>query len=150
ALAATAASPANPADRATPSNVFPPGGDIPRKFVPLRTEFDYVRREVMIPMRDGVKLHTVLLIPNSVKHGPIVMERTPYGANGFTKRTDSSILGNVPWPSYNELARAGYIIAIQDVRGRSDSEGEYVVTRPLVGVLNPTQVDHATDTWDTI
>jgi len=55
--------------------------------------FDYSRREVMIPMRDGVKLHTVILIPKGAKNAPILLTRTPYNANDLTTRSNSSHLG---------------------------------------------------------
>jgi putative CocE/NonD family hydrolase len=125
-------------------------GDVPRQFTPVRDYFDYLKREVMIPMRDGIKLHTVIVIPKGIQRGPIVMDRTPYGADKFTENDSSPVLGSIPWPTYGELAHAGYIIVIQDVRGRYGSQGEYVLTRPLSGALNATAVDHSTDTWDTI
>src|SRR5262249_47120587 len=69
----------------------------------------------------------------------------------YTKQGDySPALGNLPWPAYGELARVGYILAVQDVRGKYGSQGDYVLGRPARGPLNPTSVDHATDTWDTI
>jgi len=95
------------------------GGDIPHNFTPNRADFDYLKRDVMIPMRDGVKLHTVIVIPNAIERGPILLDRTPYSADRFTDNDGSPVLGNVPWPTYRELARVGYIIVIQDVRGSS-------------------------------
>lgn len=131
-------------------NLIAPSSDVPQKFIPLRVDFDHVKRSVMIPMRDGVKLHTVIIVPNAVKRGPIMIERTPYSADGWTWQADDPVLGNIPFPSYAELAHAGYIIVVQDVRGKYGSQGDYVVTRPLRGPLNPTHVDHATDAWDSI
>ena len=129
----------------------PKGGDIPRAFTPSRTDFQYVRRELMIPMRDGTKLYTVLILPKQAGRFPIMVDRTPYSADKATSRGDFG-----PWPEnilsplYSELVRAGYIVAIEDVRGKYKSEGDYVMNRPLKGPLNPTSVDHSTDAWDTI
>src|SRR6266436_1420688 len=67
--------------------------ETPEKFTPTNEGFDYVRREAMIPMRDGVKLHTVILVPNGAKRAPILLTRTPYNANDLTKHINSSHLG---------------------------------------------------------
>jgi hypothetical protein len=154
-LAAALAALAGPAPAQTQSKVqqvppFPRGGDIPARFEPVRDAFDYVRREVMIPMRDGARLHTVLIVPKGVRRAPIMLDRTPYSADEQTERAHGTMLENILSPAYAELARAGYIIAVQDVRGKYGSEGEYVMNRPLRGPLNPTKVDHATDAYDTI
>jgi uncharacterized protein len=115
--------------------------------------FDYLRREVMIPMRDGVKLHTVILVPKGAHGAPILLTRTPYDADALTTHATSAHLG----PSLEGYDNAteviledGYIRVIQDVRGKYGSEGDYVMNRPMRGPLNPTPVDHATDTYDTI
>src|SRR5262249_46578765 len=133
-------------DKALPS-------EIPAKFDPTKEGFDHVRRNVMIPMRDGVKLHTVLLIPKGAKGAPILLTRTPYDATKLTSHAESAHLGPVLTGSDNAtdvIVEGGYIRAVQDVRGKHGSEGEYIVNRPLRGPLNPTPVDHATDTYDTI
>jgi uncharacterized protein len=115
--------------------------------------FDYLRRDVMIPMRDGVKLHTVILVPKGAKGAPILLTRTPYDASALTTHESSAHLG----PSLQGYDNAtevivedGYIRVVQDVRGKYGSEGDYVMNRPMHGPLNPTPVDHATDTYDTI
>jgi putative CocE/NonD family hydrolase len=125
----------------------------PRKFEPTDYGFDYTRREVMIPMRDGVRLHTVILVPKGARRAPILLTRTPYDANALTSHSYSSHLG----PSLqgydnatDVIVEGGYIRVVQDVRGKYGSEGDYVMNRPLRGPLNPTTVDHATDTYDTI
>src|SRR5260370_19680981 len=59
-------------------------GETPNKLVPANDSFDHVRREVMIPMRDGVKLHTVILVPRGAKRAPILLTRTPYDADELT------------------------------------------------------------------
>src|SRR3954463_3375774 len=58
-------------------------------------DFDFVRRDVMIPMRDGVRLHTVILVPKGAKNAPILLTRTPYDADRLTTHTHSSHLGLV-------------------------------------------------------
>jgi uncharacterized protein len=125
----------------------------PAKFTPVSSSFDYVKREVMIPMRDGVKLHTVIVIPKGAKNAPILLTRTPYDANAQTSHAPSGHLGSIlnGYDNATEvIVEGGYIRAVQDVRGKYGSEGDYVMTRPLHGKLNPTPVDHATDTYDTI
>src|SRR5712671_1576414 len=125
----------------------------PATFVPTNSGFDYDRREVMIAMRDGVKLHTVILIPKGAKNEPILLTRTPYSANALTTNMQSSHLGSSLYGYDNAtdvIVNGGYIRVIQDVRGKYGSEGDYIMNRPLRGPLNPTQVDHATDTYDTI
>ena len=115
--------------------------------------FDYQRREVMIPMRDGVKLHTVILVPQGAKRAPILLTRTPYGADATTTLSVSAHLGPTLWGYDNAtevIVEGGYIRVVQDVRGKYGSEGDYVMNRPMHGPLNPTPVDHATDTYDTI
>src|SRR2546428_204584 len=127
--------------------------ETPAQFIPVTDSFDYARRDVMIPMRDGVKLHTVVLVPKGAKNAPILLTRTPYDANELTTRAHSSHLGPSLRGYDNALEvilEGGYIRVVQDVRGKYGSEGDYVMTRPLRGPLNPTAVDHATDTYDTI
>ena len=125
-------------------------GEIPPGFAPATEAFDHERRVVMVPMRDGVKLHTVLVIPRGTAPAPIILTRTPYGAKKPTTLASSpSAAMTVPLAD-ESLLRAGYIRVYQDVRGRFDSEGDYVMTLPLRGPLNSWPVDHATDTWDTV
>jgi putative CocE/NonD family hydrolase len=122
-------------------------------FAPHTDSFDYIRRNVMIPMRDGVKLYTVILIPKGAHRAPILLTRTPYGADDRIGKTDSAHLSAVIGDSDVadlEMTSGEYIRVFQDVRGKHRSQGDYVMTRPLVGPLNPTTVDHATDTYDTI
>ncbi len=127
--------------------------EMPSKFEPTNDGFDFVKRNEMIPMRDGVKLHTVILIPKGATHAPILLTRTPYDANRLTSHSDSAHLGPVLQGYDNAvevIVEGGYIRVVQDVRGKHGSEGDYVVNRPLRGPQNPTPVDHSTDTWDTI
>jgi len=127
--------------------------ETPAQLQPATSTFDYARREVMIPMRDGVKLHTVILVPKGAHNAPILLTRTPYNANDLTTRSNSAHLGPTLYGYDNAtdvIVEGGYIRVIQDVRGKYGSEGDYVMNRPLRGPLNPTNVDHSTDTWDTI
>jgi len=139
------------AQRATASPTLP--SERPEKFEPTNDGFEYVRRNVMIPMRDGVKLHTVILVPKGSKNAPILLTRTPYDATSLTSHSQSSHLGPILTGYDNAtdvIVEGGYIRVVQDIRGKYGSEGDYVMNRPLHGPLNPSSVDHATDTYDTI
>jgi putative CocE/NonD family hydrolase len=125
----------------------------PGAFVTRDGTFDYVKREVMIPMRDGVKLQTVILIPRGAQHAPILLTRTPYGATErITKNSSAHLSALIDSTDVADdaVVNGGYIRVMQDVRGKHGSEGGYVMTRPLRGPLNPSDVDHSTDTYDTI
>jgi uncharacterized protein len=103
----------------------------------------YVRREVMIPMRDGLKLHTVIFTPRDQKEKlPFLMLRTPYGVN------------DDPSPEKREytrdLADDGYIFVFQDIRGRYLSEGKYEMMRFSRDKKDPRAIDESSDTYDTI
>src|SRR5436190_23777034 len=131
--------------------------ETPQEVRPTNYGFEYERRDVMIPMRDGIKLHTVIIVPKSVidgkKKAPMLLTRTPYNATELTSHAASSHLGPILNGYDNPLeviVEGGYIRVVQDVRGKHGSEGDYVMNRPLHGPQNPTPVDHATDTYDTI
>ena len=124
--------------------------DIPASFQTPTAANDYVKRVVMIPMRDGVKLHTVIVIPKGAHDAPILLTRTPYNADGRASRKDSPHMLDVLPQGDEVFVKAGYIRVFQDVRGKYVSEGEYVMTRPLRGPLNSSEVDHSTDAYDTI
>jgi hypothetical protein len=124
--------------------------DIPAKLAPAEESFDFIKRDVMIPMRDSVKLHTVILLPKRLTHAPMLLTRTPYGASKAASGADSTHLESVvPWGD-DIVAVSGYIRVYQDVRGKYGSEGSYVMNRPLRGPLNNSATDHSTDTYDTI
>jgi putative CocE/NonD family hydrolase len=136
-------SPANPA--------YP--SETPAKLQPVTDSFDYARRDVMIAMRDGVKLHCVILVPKGATHAPILLTRTPYSADQLTGHIASSHLGPILYGYDNAtdvIIEGGYIRVIEDIRGKYGSEGDYVMNRPLHGPQNPTAVDEATDTYDSI
>ena len=136
---------------------FPSGNpvpsEIPTKLTIPDSAFEYGRRSVMIPMRDGVKLSTQILIPKGAKSAPILLTRTPYDAKALTSHAQSAHLGPILQGYDNAtevIVDGGYIRVVQDVRGKYGSEGDYIMNRPLSGPRNPTPVDHATDTYDTI
>ncbi len=138
------------ANAAPAKSAAPTFSDIPAKFEAPNEANDYVKRVEMIPMRDGVKLYTVIVVPKGAKGAPIILTRTPYNAKARAQRSDSpSMLATLPL-SDEGFVQAGYIRVYQDVRGKYGSQGEYVMTRPVRGPLNPTKVDHVTDAWDTI
>jgi len=127
--------------------------EMPAEFKVASGSWDHTRREVMIPMRDGVKLRTIILVPRGAKDAPILLTRTPYNAAEQTSHAASPHLGPVlqGYDNVTDLiVEGGYIRVIQDIRGKYGSEGDYVMNRPLRGPLNPSAVDHSTDTYDTI
>jgi len=125
-------------------------GDIPKTFKVPQDSYDYVKREVMIPMRDGVKLFTSVVVPKGAKNAPILLTRTPYNATGRTERFHSGrMLATLPQGD-DVFVTDGYIRVFQDVRGKYKSEGDYWMTKPVRGPLNTTGNDHVTDTYDTI
>lgn len=125
----------------------------PAKLAPRDTNYDYVRKAVEIPMRDGVKLHTVIVIRKGTKDAGILLTRTPYDADDQTRAdsgTFSGILshGDGPW---DLIAADGYIRVIQDVRGMHGSQGITLMNpTPAGSPNNPTKTDDSTDTYDTI
>ena len=113
--------------------------DQPLQFYKL----EYERQEFMIPMRDGIKLHAVILRPKDYTAPlPFLMERTPYGVDG---NTPESINSREP-----ELAASRYIFVFEDIRGRFKSEGNFVMSRPMTDHRDPKLVDESTDTYDTV
>jgi putative CocE/NonD family hydrolase len=109
-----------------------------------RAAREYESSEVMVPVRDGVKLHTVLLRPKGAGDRlPILLQRTPYAA------TVGSLRGLVQGP-LKPMADDGYIFAAQDIRGRFGSGGTFVIERPGRDPSGPKAVDETTDAYDTI
>ena len=107
---------------------------------------NYTKREVQIPVRDGIKLFTAIYEPKdrSQKY-PILLNRTPYSVAPYGGDRFRSTLGPNPL-----FAREGYIFVYQDVRGRWMSEGEFVNVRPDITNSKPTDIDESTDNYDTI
>ncbi|HTE48273.1 MAG TPA: CocE/NonD family hydrolase [Gemmatimonadaceae bacterium] len=100
------------------------------------------KTEVMVPMRDGVKLHTNYFVPRGFAGNlPIIMIRTPYGIEGGERAFAGA---------YAELARDGYIFVHQDIRGRYKSEGQFVMLRTMRDKRDKKAIDEATDAYDTI
>jgi len=129
----------------------PMAPDIAGKYVAAKINYDYEKRVVMIPMRDGTKLYTVIVIPKGGKNLPILLTRTPYNAAKRAARNDSSkMVSTLAQGDEVFVADGGYIRVFQDIRGKYGSEGDYVMTRPLKGPLNSSEVDHSTDAYDTI
>jgi putative CocE/NonD family hydrolase len=127
--------------------------ETPSTFTPAADSWEYVLRDVMIPMRDGVKLHAVILVPKGTTHAGMLLTRTPYDAKALTSHTLSGHLGSMLQGYDNAtdvIIEDGYIRVIEDVRGKYGSEGDYIMNRPVHGPQNPTPVDDATDTYDTI
>jgi putative CocE/NonD family hydrolase len=105
----------------------------------------FTKKEVMIPMRDGVKLFTSVYIPkDTTKTYPILLCRTPYSCAPYGEDAYKTRFQNM------HLAKEGYIFVFQDVRGRYMSEGEFVDVRPFNLVKRPAKdIDEASDTYDT-
>jgi len=113
---------------------------------------NYVKRVAMIPMRDGVKLYTVIMVPDSATAGhkaPMILTRTPYNAAGRIRTVAPTLVDTMPMGD-EVFMRDGYIRVFQDIRGKYGSEGTYVMTLPVLGPLNTSGVDETTDAWDTI
>src|SRR5215510_10844789 len=128
----------------------PQQADIPKTFQAPAGDRDYIRREVMVPMRDGVKLFTVIIVPKGAKDAPILLTRTPYNASKRASRNDSPHMLAILPEGDEVFAADGYIRVFQDVRGKYKSEGDYLMTRPVRGPLNSSSTDHVTDAYDTI
>ncbi len=125
--------------------------DIDGKYVAPKVGYDYDKRVIMVPMRDGTKLYTVIVVPKGGKSLPIMLTRTPYNAAKRAARNDSPhMLAAMPQGDEPFVAYGGYIRVFQDIRGKYGSEGDYVMTRPLKGPLNASEIDHSTDAYDTI
>jgi len=128
-----------------------PADDLPAKFNAPVQSADFEKRVVMVPMRDGVKLYTVIVVPKGAKGAPIVLTRTPYNAAGRAVRSKSGRMIEALPLSDEVFVEEGYIRVYQDVRGKYGSEGPYLMTPPpLNSGYNPSGADDTTDAWDTI
>jgi len=139
-----------PAAQAAAAPVTPMTPDVIAKYDAVRPQADYIKRVEMIPMRDGVKLYTVILMKKGTANGPILLSRTPYDAKGSTERSASQTLTEILPAMDADFVNDGYIRVYQDIRGLHHSEGTFVMTRPIIGPLNSTKVDESTDAYDTI
>jgi hypothetical protein len=146
---------AAPPPSAAPPVVAPPVADPQAELVELEglLRDRYTKREQLVAMRDGVRLFTTVYAPKDASvPAPILLHRTPYSVSPY---------GADAWPSaerFREIqklgpaacVRAGYVLALQDVRGRMMSEGTFVDVRPLVPHDDPKHVDESTDAYDTV
>ena len=125
--------------------------DVPRTFKTTTSAFNFTRMESRVPMRDGVKLFTVISIPEGATGPmPIILSRTPYNASARTSRTVSPDIAMSLPAGEEALVRDGYIRVYQDVRGRYESQGKYIMTVPTRGPFNSGEFDQVTDAWDTV
>jgi putative CocE/NonD family hydrolase len=104
----------------------------------------------MIPMRDGIELYTVIVIPKTATNAPILLTRTPYNAAARATRSESPYMIDGLPTGDDVFVRAGYIRVFQDERGKYGSEGAYLMTPPPIGPLNSSGIDDTTDAYDTI
>jgi len=118
------------------------GGALATTYQAGVVEDPYVASDVMIPMRDGVKLHAKIFTPRSQSEPlPFLLERTPYGVEDSVKDLDRSL---------EALAEDGYIFVFEDLRGKFGSEGTFVMQRPARDPSDKKALDEGTDTYDTI
>lgn len=108
---------------------------------------DFTVREAMVPMRDGIKLFTLILTPKTgTGPRPILLQRTPYEAASALKQSTTRLQTARGTQNLGD----GYILAVQDIRGRFKSEGDYAMYRVPRGTFNRSETDETTDAWDTI
>lgn len=110
----------------------------------------YTKKSYMIPMRDGTKLFTVVLSPTGYdKPVPFLIQRTPYGADWPVKEDSAIATDNLPG-YYRSMAKEGYILVFQDIRGKFKSEGTFEMNRPVYHKKDKTLTDESTDAYDMI
>ena len=149
-LLVAAAFTASAAISQTPAPVTPMTPDVLDKYEQVLPTADFIRREAMVPMRDGVKLYTAIVMKKGAANAPILLSRSPYDAHHSTHRTGSQRIGDILEVMDAEFVDDGYIRVYQDIRGLHRSEGQWVLNRPLAGPLNNTGIDESTDAYDTI
>lgn len=114
-----------------------------------RQGFVYHKKSVMIPMRDSVKLYTVIVSPDNQQSDlPILIWRTPYGADKQMRQ--DTLISSSAFGYFSNLAREGYIFVFQDIRGKYKSEGTFEIHKPITHVEEPGTIDESTDTYDAI
>jgi uncharacterized protein len=121
--------------------------------LPAQTEHIsfYKKSEVMISMRDGIKLHTIIFSPVDTKQPlPVIIKRTPYSADPGYLPNDSVLSVSLFDPNFQSLLSEGYFLVLQDIRGKYKSEGTMEIHQPLIHLTNKNAVDESTDTWDTV
>jgi uncharacterized protein len=128
-----------------------PANDIPPDFKAPAQPSDFDKRVAMVPMRDGTKLYTVIVVPKGAKDAPILLTRTCYNAAERAARSKSGRMIEALPLSDEVFVEAGYIRVYQDVRGKYGSEGVYLMTPPPANSgYNPSGADDTTDGYDTI
>ncbi len=135
---------------ATAQTVTPMTPDVVAKYDQVLPEADYVKRVAMVPMRDGVKLYTVIVFKKGAANAPILLSRSPYDSEPSMNRVPSQSGVDILPAMYAEFFKDGYVIVEQDIRGLHNSEGQFVMNRPIAGPLNNTGIDESTDAYDTI
>src|SRR3982751_2087582 len=130
--------------------VTPMTPDVMDSYEQVLPSADFIRREAMIPMRDGVKLYTSIVMKKGAANAPILLSRSPYDAHHSTHRVASQRGVDVLEVMDAEFFDDNYIRVYQDIRGLHRSEGQWVLNRPLSGPLNDTNIDESTDAYDTI
>ena len=109
----------------------------------------YTKKSYMIPMRDGIKLFTVVITPvQNIKPYPFLLQRTPYGAD--IPIPDDSAIPVGDMGNFRQMAKEGYILVFQDIRGKFKSEGTFEMSRPLYHLIDKTKTDESTDAYDAI
>lgn len=128
-----------------------PADDLNPNFKPPAQPTDFDKRVAMVPMRDGTKLYTVIVVPKGAHDAPMLLTRTCYNAAGRAERSTSGRMIETLPLSDEVFVKAGYIRVYQDVRGKYGSEGVYLMTPPPAGSgYNPSGADDTTDGYDTI
>jgi uncharacterized protein len=134
----------------SPPPVTPMTSDFIEKYEQTLPSADFIRRDAMVPMRDGVKLYTSIVMKKGTANAPILLSRSPYDAHKSTHRVASQRGVDILEVMDAEFFEDGYIRVYQDIRGLHRSEGAWVLNRPLAGPLNDTGIDESTDAYDTI
>ncbi len=114
----------------------------PALFAKPADTLEFSRREVLIPMRDGIRLNTLILAPKTKEPLPIIFVRTPYGVSDMPSPNKNSYV--------SDMAKQGYIFVYQDIRGRYKSEGRFEMQRFMRDKKDPKSIDESTDTYDAI
>jgi predicted acyl esterase len=117
----------------TPPRVTPMTPDVMDKYEQTLPSADFIRREEMVPMRDGTKLYTAIVMKKGAKNAPILLSRSPYDAHHSTHRVASQRGVDILEVMDAEFFEDGYIRVYQDIRGLHRSEGQWVLNRPLAG-----------------
>jgi putative CocE/NonD family hydrolase len=130
--------------------ITPMTPDVVENYDLVRPQADFTKRVEMIPMRDGIKLYTVIVMLKGTRDAPILLSRTPYDAKDSTSRTRSRSAVDILAAMDAPFIEDHYIRVYQDIRGSFNSQGVFVMDRPLAGPLNDTGIDESTDAYDTI